>query len=134
MFHFDPTTSSVQFKKGYKPVIIKDAQREVRDFYMMMCKVRASRAPSLAKAELLSSLGPAADLLIKGSPSAHLTLDCASRAYAALGSSLEHKTMYNMNCTLPAIDLIGLKGLPAELLTQIEASGRSEVTFLARES
>lgn len=126
--------NQVIFKKGYKPIALKDAQRVVCETYMIMAKARSPRVPSVAQAIFLKDMiGDLLPTLLSTTPWYLNAVSAASRAYAATNGTLFGKKLYSMNLTFPVSDLDQLKGLPAELVTALRESSLSEVTFMARE-
>lgn len=96
------------FRKGTKPRQVKDAQREVREFYLTICDEAkgAPRSATIAKLELMSVLGEKRISMIeKYAPQVMHSIESAARAYAKMGNSLAKLTMYNMDLYVPALDI-----------------------------
>lgn len=126
--------NQITFQRYNKPSAIKDAQREVREAYLILCNQELSRSTPLAKAFLIDtySKGDLARLSLI-SPTIIHSLSSAAKAYSTIGNSLQDKRMYHMNVTIPSSALRALPDVPPELISEAESRGLAELIFVARE-
>lgn len=143
--HLKPTTKEravfkivdrqeIAFEKDTKPQAIKDAQREVREIYKAICSFKCPQIAIAARETYLDYLGPVKDRVMAASPWTSSCIDSAARSYTQSGPSLlSNPNIFHMNVTLTLDDLRAMRGVPAELVRDLEGTGRTEHTFLARE-
>lgn len=127
------TNRYVLFGRGSKPRAIAQAQREVRDTYLLLCDSEAPQVVLYAKAHLIEMLGKSYDLLAKKSPTFELSVESALRAYRHHGKKLRFKKMFSMDLYVPTSELGQVPGCPPEIIERAQAEALPDVCFLARE-
>lgn len=92
------------YRRGTKPSSIKNAQREVREFYQTLCTNLKGlpRGVGVAKSELINLIGKeVVETSLTYAPTMMHSIDSAVEAYVKMGSSLMSVTMYSMDLHVP---------------------------------